>query len=74
MKFGTKKLGGWLKRGAKKVGQAVDPANAAARAVDKAVDTFKDDMLILESRITIMGIPVGAIHTTCRLADIVEEQ
>jgi hypothetical protein len=55
-------------KGAKALGDALDPAEHAARAIDKAVDTFKDDEFVIEgeSHLTLFGVAVGSLKHRLR--------
>lgn len=79
MKFGTKKAAkaifGAVKKAGSAIGDAgeavadaVDPAKHAARAIDKAVDTFKDDEFVVEgeSHLTLFGVAVGSLKHRLR--------
>lgn len=56
-------------KGAKALGNAVDPAKAVARAVDKTVDTFKDDEFVVkgESSLVLWGFAIGTLSHTLRI-------
>jgi hypothetical protein len=69
MKFGTKIFGKAVLGKVKKVGNAMDPAKIAGRAVDEAVDSLKDDQFIIdgESRLVVFGVEVGRISHLMRV-------
>lgn len=51
-------------KGVKALGDAVDPAKMAGRAVDEAVDSLKDDRFVLtgKSTLTIFGVQIGSLE------------
>lgn len=68
--FGAvKKAGSAIGDAGEAVVDAVDPAKHAARAIDKAVDTLKDDQFIVdgESRLVVFGVEIGRLSHVMRV-------